>query len=96
MAKATESRDYAGKSADDCFAAAKAALPKVGFEIWKMRPIGWLLLANRTTSEGVVNANFAFRPGAAATLTLSSDRVTKEALLAMSGEVYAAFEAALG
>ena len=45
MPQITESRTYAGKSADACFTAAKAVLPRLGFGIWKTREIGWLVMA---------------------------------------------------
>jgi hypothetical protein len=96
MAKVMESRNYPGKSPDDCFDAAKVALPKAGFEIWKLRPIAWLVLANRQTPEGVAKANLAFRPGAAGTLTLTGDRLSQETLQAMAAEAMVALDAELG
>ncbi len=96
MPRITETRTYVGKSADECFAAAKAALPAVGFEIWKTREIGWLVMANREESGGTVKANFASRPGAAVTIALSGEGITEEALKIIAEEVFAAFEVALG
>jgi hypothetical protein len=91
-----ESRNYPGRSPDDCYNAAKKALPKAGFEVWKLRPAAWLVMANRQTPEGVAKANFAFRPGAAGTLTLAGDDVSQETLKAIAAEAMAALDAELG
>lgn len=96
MTQVTESRTYAGKSADECFAAARAALPRVGFEIWKTREIGWLVMANREDPGGTVRANFASRPGAVATLALSAEGVSEESLQVIAEETFAAFQVELG
>jgi hypothetical protein len=96
MAQVAESRTYAGKSPDDCFAAAKSALSKTGFEIWKTRQIGWLVMANRKGRRGTVSANCTSRPGAAVTLTLSGEEIQEADLRAIAEEVLAVLTAELG
>jgi hypothetical protein len=95
MSKVTETRTYEGKSADDCFVAAKAALPKAGFKVWKTREIGWLVMADREEAGGTVRANFASRPGAVTTLALSGEETPEETLSTIADEIFAAFEAEL-
>ncbi len=68
---------YAGEqtfedlNADDVFQAVVRALPEFGYTVWKTRPIGWLIMANRDLQQGKVNATVAIRPGAGAVLNLS-------------------------
>lgn len=95
MAQTTVTRNYPGKSPDALFAAALTAMPKAGFQVWKKRPIGWLVLAKRRVPEGLVQVNLAFRPGAAATLSLTGEGVPSETLKALSDEALAALDAAL-
>ncbi len=71
MSKIEITRTYAYVSADACFVAAKEALARVDFEIWKTRPIGWLVMAHLQTAEGKINATVAVRPGTGADLTFS-------------------------
>jgi hypothetical protein len=96
MPKMTETRTYANKSADDCFVAANAALPKAGFEVWKTRKIGWLVMANCEDPRGTMKANIASHPGAVVTLALSGEGVSEEALRAVAEDIFVAFEAELG
>jgi len=98
VAKFQESRTFTGKSADGCYKAAEAALPKVGFGVWKRRPMAWLLLARRSQPEGSIEGNVACRPGAGAlvTIALSSDTVTDDALKTLAEQVFSAIAAELG
>jgi hypothetical protein len=77
------------------FAAALTAMANAGFQVWKKRPIGWLVLAKRKVPEGLVQVNLAFRPGAAATLSLTGDGVPSETLHALGEQAFAALDAAL-
>jgi hypothetical protein len=47
------------------------ALIQHGFHIWKTRPIGWLVIAQRGSAQGDLKATVTARPGAATTVTLS-------------------------
>jgi hypothetical protein len=95
MTQATITRNYPGKSPDALFAAALDAMPKAGFQVWKKRPLGWLVLAKRKVPEGLVQVNLAFRPGAAATLSLTGEGVSGQTLEALGAEALTALEAAL-
>jgi hypothetical protein len=95
MSKIEITRSYENKTANESFDAAQVALVNTSFEIWKTRPHGLLILANRETSEGVLNATFSVRPGAGVTILLSivGESVSEEFIHAIGDEVLAAFEA---
>jgi hypothetical protein len=46
-------------------------LPELGYEIWKTRPLGWLVIANRELPEGKLNATITFPPGVRTILSIS-------------------------
>lgn len=98
MAKFQESRTFVGTSADGCYAAADAALLEVGFEVWKKRPMAWLLLARRNLPEGPIEANIGCRPGVKAlvAVTLSGDAVSKESLKPIAEQIFSAIAVRLG
>jgi hypothetical protein len=98
LAKLQETHTFTGKTADAAFAAAEAALLQVGFEVWRRRPMAWLLLATATTPEGTVAASVASRPatGAMVTVALSSQTAPDAALKAMAAQVLSAIAAELG
>ena len=62
---------YPSLSPDQAYALAQSVLPEAGFTIWKERPIGWLLMANQQTTEGIINATLSLRPGAETMMSLS-------------------------
>ena len=62
---------YPTLSPDEAYKLAQSVLPEAGFTIWKERPIGWLLIANQQTSEGIINATLSFRPGAETVMSIS-------------------------
>jgi hypothetical protein len=98
MAKVTETRSYHAHHVDRCYKAAEAALPGAGFKIWKTRPIGWLIMARREGSEGLIEANVAARPGAGATvtLTLSGESSSEAALSELVRKIFGELESSLG
>jgi hypothetical protein len=98
LAKLQQTRTFVGKTADAAFAAAEAALPKVGFEVWKRRPMAWLLLATATTPDGTVEASVACRPavGAMVTVALSSETAPDRVLKAMADQALSAIAAEWG
>ena len=61
-------------SPDAAFQIAEKTIQEVGFEIWKTRPIGWLIIANQSGSGGL-QATISIRPstGAAVTIALKGD-----------------------
>lgn len=94
MANIGEEKNYAGITADEGFKLALEVFPLSGFEIWKTRPMGWLIITNRQTQSGVVNATAAFRPGAETTMTLSltSDACPEDEIRKCAEEFLLAFE----
>jgi hypothetical protein len=98
MAKLQETSAFTGRTAEAAFAAAEAALPEVGFEVWKRRPMAWLLLARATLPEGLVEASVACRPaaGAMVTVALSSATAPDGVLKAMADQVISAMATELG
>lgn len=89
---------YGALSPDEGFKLAESVLPEAGFTIWKRRPIGWLLMANQHTSDGMVSATISFRPGVktAMSLSLASDDQSEQALKQTTERFLALFESELG
>lgn len=85
---------YPSLSPDDAYRLAQSVLPDAGFTIWKERPIGWLLMANYQTNEGVINATISFRPGAgtAMSLSLASEDHSEQELRQIAERFLALFE----
>jgi len=79
-----ENRTYANHNADEAFQILVRTLPEMGYAVWKTRPIGWLIIANRDTAGARLNATLSLRPGAGAQLNLSlaSDSLSEEELAA--------------
>jgi hypothetical protein len=71
MATYAENRTYSNLDADDAFQILVRTLPEMGYAVWKTRPIGWLIIANREFDQGKLNATLSLRPGAGAQLNLS-------------------------
>ncbi|HEC22966.1 MAG TPA: hypothetical protein ENI95_08625 [Chloroflexi bacterium] len=69
-------------SAKECYDALLEVLPDLGYEIWKTRPIAWLVIA-RGEIEGsplTINAMCSMSTPTTLSLTLSSDGVSSEQL----------------
>lgn len=94
MAKIEETRTYPGKTPGDCFSAAVRAYPKVGFNVWKKRELAWLALAKCTLEGKEVDSNLSARPGnpTPATLNLSADGLSEEALKGLADKFFQALE----
>jgi hypothetical protein len=77
-----ENRTYSNHNVDEAFQILVRALPEMGYAVWKTRPIGWLIIANRETAQGTLNTTLSLRPGAGAVLSLSlaSDTLSEEEL----------------
>jgi Tfp pilus assembly protein PilX len=97
MAVIRSTTEYDDTSANEGFQAAEAAFRQAEFEIWKSRPQGWLAMAKLQDPKGVIQANFACRPGAttSVTLTLKSDAHEEEALREYSERLFALVDAQL-
>ncbi len=70
--------ELAKLSADDAFQISERAIQEVGFEIWKTRPIGWLIIANQSGGGGL-QATISIRPGTGAAVTIAVKGDTDEA-----------------
>jgi len=94
MAKIEETRNYAGKSANECYAAGVSTFSKCGFNVWKKREIAWLALAKRTENGKEIDSNFSARPGnpTPVTLTVSSDSLTEDVLRPFAQQFFAALD----
>lgn len=57
-------------SPDGAFQIAEKAIQEVGFEIWKTRPIGWLIIANQSGGGGL-QATICIRPGGGAAVNIA-------------------------
>mgnify|MGYP006987896477 CR=1 FL=1 len=82
MAKITQAGEITGKSAKDIYVASQEALTAAGFEVWKKRPVAWLLMAKQKVEGQWVNANLAVRPTSPTSyaLTISSDGLDEGSL----------------
>lgn len=85
---------YPSLSPDDAFKLAQSILPESGFVIWKERPLGWLIMANKQTNQGVINVTLSFRPGVDTmmNLSLSSDHHNEKTLKQAASRFIALFE----
>jgi hypothetical protein len=73
MSTFRETKEYQGISADQAYKMAESALDQMGFDVWKKRPLGWLLMADFTDETGKVTGNVSCRPGAGASITITLD-----------------------
>ena len=71
MATYAQDQNFENLNADEVFQAVERALPEFGYTVWKTRPIGWLIMANRELGQATINATVAIRPGLGAVLNLS-------------------------
>jgi hypothetical protein len=94
MSKIEVTRTYENKTANESFNAAQIAFTTTNFEIWKTRPHGLLILANRETAQGVLNATFSARPAAGVTVLFSivGESASEDFVRTIADEVLAAFE----
>jgi hypothetical protein len=90
--------EYNDISANEGYQAAEAAFRQADFDVWKSRPQGWLAMAKFHDPKGVIQANFACRPGAttSVTLTLRSEVHEEEELREHSKRLFALVDAQLG
>jgi len=73
MSTIRETREYQGITADDAYKLAESALEEIGLEIWKRRPLGWLIMADYTDPTGKINGNVSCRPGSSTSITFTLD-----------------------
>ena len=73
MSTVRETKEYQGISADDAYKIAEIVLEETGLEIWKRRPLGWLIMADYPDSAGTIKGNVSCRPGASTSITFTLD-----------------------
>lgn len=95
MARHEETRSYPHMSSDQCFQAAEKALPLAGFEVYKTRPIAWLVLSKHMDGIDTVNANMMARPGGTVTLSIGGDKFNEEAIRAYAQKIFEVYESVL-
>jgi hypothetical protein len=71
MPTVATSRKIEGLSPSVAYESLLELLPELGYEIWKTRPLGWLVMANCELPEGKLNATLTFPPGIKTVLSIS-------------------------
>lgn len=86
-------RNFDGKTARECYAAALKALPQAGFELVKLRELAYLVMGRR----GELTCNVMAWPGvnARVTLTLETESRSPAELQAAADQVFEALSKAL-
>ncbi len=94
MGKIQETKAYSDINADQAYQLAKSALENTGFQIWKERPLGWLLMADYENDDGKTSGNVSCRPGngASITITLDSSDHQESFLAKLVKDFYAAID----
>lgn len=95
MAKLESSRPFPHRSADQVYAGFEHAFTQAGFRPLKLRPIGWLALAQRAGDGGDIQANLSARPGnpTTALLIMTGDRHAAADLQPLTDAVWQALAA---
>ena len=95
MPRYEETRTYGARTSADCFEVAKQALPEAGFDVWKTRPIAWLVLSRRKEDADTIHANVSCLAAGRMTLAMGADTASEEALKAYAHQIFSACEARL-
>jgi len=97
MASLEQTKTYSNKSVDDCFSAAPGALTGAGFELFKSRPIGWLVMSQLTGNEGYITGNISIRPGVetGVTLVISGNKASQETVDNLAQKVWSKLDEGL-
>ena len=96
MANITETLMISGKSSSEIFEAAKVALPKAGFKVWKLRAIAYMVLAQGTLNNIVADANVMARPGGSVAISVGAESVAETDLRAAAQKIITALKETLG
>ena len=96
MGKIQETQNFTGKSASDLYQAILKGVPQAGLQIWKRRDIAWLVMVRAGTGDNAIDGNVSARPGAQATVSLSSAGLEDSELHARAEAVFNAIKKALG
>jgi hypothetical protein len=92
MANIVENVMLAGKSTSDVFEAAKVALPKAGFEVWKLREIAWMVLGKGKINEIPADGNAMAMPGGLVNVSVGAEGVSEADLRAAAQKIIAALK----
>lgn len=95
MANITENVMMMGKSTSDIFEAAKVALPKAGFEVWKLRDIAWMVLGKGKINEIPADGNVMAMPGGLVNVSVGAEGVSEAELRAAAQKIIAALKEAV-
>ena len=95
MANITENVMMMGKSTSEIFEAAKVALPKAGFEVWKLRDIAWMVLGKGKINEIPADGNVMAMPGGLVNVSVGAEGVSEAELRAAAQKIIAALKEAV-
>lgn len=97
MNKVTKMISYKYQEPEGLFKFVKSALVTLGYDIYKMRQIGFLFEARKRIDVMMVNANLNVNPiNANLTLTLTSDSANLELIEYLSEELLQAIDDLIG
>ena len=92
MANIVENVMFAGKSTSDVFEAAKVALPKAGFEVWKLRDIAWMVLGKGKINDLPADGNVMVMPGGLVNVSVGGEGISDADLRAAAQKIIAALK----
>ena len=97
MARQGITRKLEDNKPEQVFEAGKATFNELGMEIYKMRPIAFLVQARIIGDEGLILANIITNPFLnEISLTVKSDSATQETVDATAQNIFAILEKHLG
>jgi hypothetical protein len=73
MSTVREVKEIPDLSPDTAYKQANQAFRNTGFEVWKERPLAWLVMAKLVDEQGTIQANAACRPGITTSITITLD-----------------------
>ena len=92
MANIVENVMFAGKSTSDVFEAAKVALPKAGFEVWKLRDIAWMVLGKGKINDLPADGNVMVMAGGLVNVSVGGEGISDADLRAAAQKIIAALK----
>jgi hypothetical protein len=95
MANITETIMVSGKSTSEVFEAAKVALPKAGFKVWKLRDIAYMVLAQGPINNVVADSTVMARPGGSVAVSVGGEGLEEADLRAAAQKIIAALKETL-
>ncbi|MGD0707374.1 MAG: hypothetical protein ABSA51_02855 [Anaerolineaceae bacterium] len=97
MASVEVKKTFEGKSTSDLYDAGLKALPKAGFELWKQRPLAYLVMSKRVENGNQIDCNFMVHMGfpVNVSVTLGCDALSEDDLRPWADKVFAAVQEVL-